>query len=65
MAYAASVDANQATQAELEVGQGHWPCNRGTVLDERRKGAFKDWQDMIDRVKGVGETMRRSFLPRA
>src|SRR5689334_21583871 len=55
-AFAASVDANKATQAELETVKGIGPGISGKILDERKKGPFKDWQDLVDRVKGVGES---------
>ncbi len=51
----AAVDANKATQAELESVQGIGPAVSGAILEERKKGAFKDWQDMVKRVKGIGE----------
>lgn len=53
-AHAASVDVNKASQAELESIQGIGPGMSTKILDERKKGAFKDWNDMVDRVKGVG-----------
>ena len=55
-AFAASVDANKATQAELETVKGIGPAISAKIIDERKKGPFKDWQDLVDRVKGVGET---------
>ena len=55
VAFAASVDANKASQAELEALKGVGPGIATKILDERKKGAFKDWADMVDRVKGVGE----------
>jgi competence protein ComEA len=51
----AAVDVNKATQAELESIKGIGPGISAKILDERKKGSFKDWQDMVDRVKGVGE----------
>ena len=51
----AAVDVNKATQAELESVKGIGPSISGRILDERRKSPFKDWSDMTDRVKGVGE----------
>ena len=51
----AATDVNKATQAELEAIKGVGPAIAGKILDERKKGAFKDWPDFIDRVKGVGE----------
>ena len=57
----AAVDANKATQAELEAVKGIGPAIAGKILDERKKGSFKDWQDMVDRVKGVGEKNAATF----
>lgn len=51
----AAVDVNKATQAELESVKGIGPGIAGRILDERRKGPFKDWSDFEGRVKGVGE----------
>jgi len=57
----AAVDANKATQAELEAVKGIGPVIAGKILDERKKGEFKDWQDMVTRVKGVGEGNAAKF----
>lgn len=51
----AAVDVNKATQAELESVKGIGPGIAGRILDERKKGPFKDWSDFEGRVKGVGE----------
>ena len=51
----AAVDANTATQAELEAVKGVGPAISSKIIEERKKAPFKDWQDMITRVKGVGE----------
>jgi competence protein ComEA len=53
-AYAA-VDANTGTQAELESVKGIGPAISAKIIDERKKGNFKDWEDLVGRVKGVGE----------
>lgn len=50
----AAVDVNKATQAELEAVKSIGPAISERMLDERKKATFKDWNDMIDRVKGVG-----------
>jgi len=60
-AMAASVDVNKATQAELDGIKGIGPAIAGKILDERKKGTFKDWQDLVDRVKGVGEGNAAKF----
>lgn len=57
----AAVDANQANQAELEAVKSIGPSIAGRILDERKKAPFKDWNDMIDRVKGVGEGNAAKF----
>ena len=58
---AAAVDANSATRAELESVHGIGPSICERILEERRNGAFKDWQDMIDRVKGVSQNNAAKF----
>lgn len=57
----AAVDINKATQSELESIKGIGPAIAGKILDERKKGPFKDWNDMIERVKGVGEHNAAKF----
>ncbi|MGL6110893.1 MAG: ComEA family DNA-binding protein [Rubrivivax sp.] len=50
----AAVDANKASQAELETIKGIGPGLSGKILDARKAAAFKDWTDLVDRVGGVG-----------
>ena len=50
----AAVDVNKATQAELESIKGIGPAMSGRILDERKKSTFKDWDDLLLRVKGMG-----------
>ena len=50
----AATDVNKADQAELEAVKGIGPALSQRLLDERKKGAFKDWPDLIERVKGIG-----------
>ncbi len=57
----AAVDANKATQADLEAIKGIGPSIATKILDERKKGSFKDWADMVDRVKGVGDGNAAKF----
>jgi competence protein ComEA len=61
MAFAAAVDANKATQAELEAVKGIGPVIATKILDERKKGSFKSWDDLVVRVKGVGEGNAAKF----
>jgi len=51
----AAVDVNKASAAELDSVKGIGPGISARILDERKKGSFKDWQDFIGRVKGIGE----------
>ena len=57
----AAVDVNKATAAELDGIKGIGPGISTKILDERKKGNFKDWNDFIGRVKGVGETNAAKF----
>ncbi|MFN5348302.1 MAG: ComEA family DNA-binding protein [Polaromonas sp.] len=50
----AAVDVNKATPAELDSVKGIGPAISGRILDERKKGNFKSWEDLIERVKGLG-----------
>jgi competence protein ComEA len=50
----AAIEINQATQAELETVKGIGTSMSAKVLDARQLGAFKDWADVLRRVKGVG-----------
>jgi competence protein ComEA len=57
----AAVDANKATAAELDGIKGIGPSISSKILDERKKGNFKDWTDFISRVKGLGEANAAKF----
>lgn len=57
----AAVDINQASQAELESVKGIGPTMSERILEERKKGAFRDWNDLITRVKGVGDGNATKF----
>ena len=59
--HATSVDANAATLAELESVGAIGPTIAQEILDERRRGAFKDWQELIVRVKGIGQHNAAKF----
>jgi competence protein ComEA len=52
----AAVDVNKATDAQLDAVKGVGPVTSKLILSERKKGEFKDWQDFIDRVKGIGDS---------
>ena len=50
----AAVDVNKATVADLDGVKGVGPAMSQRILDERKKGNFKNWGDFMSRVKGVG-----------
>jgi competence protein ComEA len=51
----AAVDVNKASAADLDGIKGIGPAMSKRILDERRKAHFKSWDDLISRVKGIGE----------
>ena len=57
----AAVDVNQATPAQLDSIKGIGPGISGKIVDERKKGNFKSWEDFIERVKGIGEGNAAKF----
>jgi len=57
----AAVDVNKAGAADLDSIKGLGPAMSTKILDEREKGGFKDWNDFIARVKGVGEGNATKF----
>jgi competence protein ComEA len=50
----AGVDANQASRADLETVKGIGPGLSGKIVEARKTGNFKDWNDLVDRVGGIG-----------
>ena len=50
----AAVDANQASQADLETVKGIGPGLSTKILAARKTATFKDWGDLVERVPGVG-----------
>ncbi len=51
----AAVDVNKASAAELDGINGIGPATSTKIMAERKKGNFKDWNDFIARVSGIGE----------
>ena len=54
LAAQAAVDVNKASQADLETVKGIGPGLSAKILDARKSGEFKDWNDLVDRVGGIG-----------
>ncbi len=50
----AQVDVNKADAAALDAVKGIGPAKTRAILEERKKGEFKDWADLEQRVKGIG-----------
>lgn len=57
----AAVDVNKATEAELDGIKGIGPVTTRLIVSERKKGEFKNWDDFITRVKGVGDKSAAKF----
>lgn len=51
----AAVDVNKATEAQLDSVKGIGPVTSKLIMSERKKGEFKNWEDFIERVKGIGD----------
>jgi competence protein ComEA len=49
----AAVDVNKASAADLDSIKGIGPSLSGKIIEERKKGDFKDWNDVTTRVKGI------------
>lgn len=59
--FAAALDINKASEAELDSIKGIGPGTSSKILAERKKAPFKDWTDFINRVKGIGEAKASHF----
>jgi competence protein ComEA len=52
----AAVEINKASVAELEAVKGVGTATAGKIVDERKKSAFKDWNDLMQRVGGIKQS---------
>lgn len=57
----AAVDVNKASAAELDGIKGIGPAMSERIINERKASEFKDWNDFIGRVGGVGEKTAAKF----
>lgn len=57
----AAVDVNKASEAELDGIKGIGPVTSKVIISERKKGEFKNWDDFVTRVKGVGDKNAAKF----
>jgi len=49
----AAIEVNTATEAELDSINGIGPAMSGKILKERKNGDFKDWNQLMQRIKGI------------
>lgn len=54
LSMAQSIDLNKATEIELDGLKGVGPTLTREVMSERKKAPFRDWPDVMQRVKGIG-----------
>jgi competence protein ComEA len=47
------VEVNTANEAELDSVRGLGPNSTARILSARELGLFKDWTDLMRRVKGI------------
>jgi len=50
----AQVDLNKATEMELDGMNGLGPAITRQIMNERQKTPFRDWPDVMQRIKGIG-----------
>ena len=48
-----ALDINSANEAELDSIKGLGPSATARILQARESGPFKDWADVMARVKGI------------
>ena len=57
----AAVDANKASHNELTEIKGIGPATATRIVEARKQEPFKNWDDLIARVKGIAETSAAKF----
>jgi competence protein ComEA len=48
-----ALEVNTANEAELDSVRGLGPSATARILVAREEGLFKDWADLMQRVKGI------------
>ena len=56
-----ALEVNLASEAELDGLRGIGPPFTRRLMDERQRHAFQDWQDLMNRVAGMGPKVARSL----
>ena len=54
LTWAQHIDLNKASEVELDALKGVGPVLTKELMGERKKAPFKDWEDVTNRVKGMG-----------
>ena len=56
-----ALDINQATEAELDSFKGMGPALTAKVLQARAQAPFANWDDLTQRVSGMGPQKLKRF----
>ena len=56
-----ALDINQATEAELDSFKGMGPALTAKVLQARAQAPFANWDDLAQRVSGMGPQKLKRF----
>lgn len=51
----AAVDVNKASATDLDSIKGIGPGTSAKIIEQRKNAPFKNWNDLIGRVSGIGE----------
>lgn len=57
----AAVEVNKATETDLDTIKGIGPAISARIIEERKLAPFKDWADLVNRVRGIGEPTAAKF----
>ena len=57
----ATVEINQASEADLDGLRGLGPATTRQILGEREKAAFRTWAELLARIKGLGQAKAREL----
>lgn len=57
----ANIDANSASTTELDAIKGIGPELASRIIIQRSKASFTDWNDLVQRVHGVGNASAAKF----
>lgn len=50
----AATDVNKASESDLDGIKGLGPTTTKVILEQRKSAPFKNWEDFISRVNGIG-----------